>query len=239
LLAFFASFLDASAGAAPRDRTGPDRNNRMEKIEMTSTRHLVFAAGLLGLCAIAVGILTHGGSLTGPGPEGAALRGARAAVHGELERLESAVPAGRTPDDGRWRAYLDVVEKELEHGHVDAAVRAWHDAYGAALASRSWESMIAVGDAFMAIGRVSGSARGARMNAREAYLSALIRARREGSVDGAIRSAEAFRELADRAVGEQCLHIAAQLAVGDEQAQQRVREARQRWAAWPAVTGFW
>ena len=129
---------------------------------MSSTRHFVLAAGLLGLGAIGLGILTHGGSLTVPGPDDAALRGDRAAVHGELERLESAMPAGRTRDNGLWRAYLAVVEQELERGHVDAAVRAWHDAYGAALASRSWESMIAVGDAFMAIGRASGSASAAR-----------------------------------------------------------------------------
>ncbi len=148
---------------------------------MTSTRHLVLAAGLLGLCAIAVGILAPGGSLTVPGSDRAALRGARAAAHGELERLESVVPAGRAPDDGLWRPYLDVVEKELEHGHVDVAVRAWQDAYGAALASRSWESMIAVGDAFTVIGRASGTPRGARMNAREAYLTALMRARRDGN----------------------------------------------------------
>ncbi len=177
--------------------------------------------------------------LTVPGSDRAALRGARAAAHGELERLESVVPAGRAPDDGLWRPYLDVVEKELEHGHVDVAVRAWQDAYGAALASRSWESMIAVGDAFTVIGRASGTPRGARMNAREAYLTALMRARRDRSVDGAIRTAEAFRELDDRAVVEQCLHIAAQLAAADEQAQQKVREARQRWAAWQTVTGFW
>jgi hypothetical protein len=186
-----------------------------------------------------VGTLTHGETLTVPRPERAALKGARAAVQEELERLESVTPAGRTRDDRLWRAYLDVVEKELEHGHVDVAVRVWHDAYGAALASGSWESMIAAGDAFMAIGRASGSVRGARMNAREAYLSALIRARRDRSVDGAIRSAEAFRGLDDRAVGEQCLHIAAQLAAGDEQAQQRVLAARQRWATWQTATGVW
>ena len=206
---------------------------------MTTTRHLVLTAGLLGLGAIGVGSLTHGGTLRVPGPERAALRGARAAAHEELERRESITPAWRTGDDRLWRAHLDFVEKELERGHVDAAVRVWQDAYGAALASGSWESMIAVGDAFMAIGRASGSPRGARMTAREAYLSALIRARRVRSVDGAIRSAEAFRRLDDRAVGEQCLHVAALLAAGDERAQQKVQEARQRWATGQTVTGIW
>ena len=205
---------------------------------MASNRHLVLAAGLLGLCTLAAALLIHGGHVTVPRRERAALRGARAAVHGELERLESVVPAGSIRDNGLWRAYLDLVEKELALGHVDVAVRVWHDAYGAALASGSWESMIAVGDAFVAIGRASGTPRGARMNAREAYLTALIRARRDRSVDGVLRSAEAFRLLDDRAVGEQCLHIAALLAAGNEQAQQRVNEARQRWAAWQTIEAF-
>ena len=65
-------------------------------------------------------------------------------MHGELERLES-VHAGRPHRDNTlWRAYLDLVGKELEQGHIDVAVRIWHDAYGAALESGSWESMIAV-----------------------------------------------------------------------------------------------
>src|SRR5262249_23371453 len=151
-----------------------------------------------------LGVPAHAGHSTG-------LRGGRAAAHAELERRKGLVRVGRRPDD-QWRAVLGVVDRELERGHVDTAVRAWHDAYGAALESRSWESMIAVGDAFMAIGRASGSVRGARLNARDAYLTALIRARREGSVDGVLRSAEAFRELDDRAIADQCVHIAARLA---------------------------
>jgi coenzyme F420-reducing hydrogenase delta subunit len=78
---------------------------------------------------------------------------------------------------------------------------------------------------------------GARMNARDAYLIALIRARRSGSVDGALRSAEAFQELGDRVIVEQCLYIAAQLAAGDDRAQQRVREVRERWAAPSTIAG--
>ena len=203
---------------------------------MKSTRHLVLAGVLLGLCAIPVGILAHNGTLTIPIAERLALRGDRAAVHRELERVEAIVPGGRMAKDSRWRAHLDIVERDLEQGHVDGAVRAWHDAYSAALYSRTWESMIAVGDAFMAIGHVSGSTRGARANAREAYLTALIRARRDRSIDGAIRAEEAFRKLGDHAVAEQCLRIAAQLAVGDEHAQQRLRDGRP-WAA-PVMTEF-
>jgi hypothetical protein len=97
--------------------------------------------------------------------------------------------------------------------------------------------MIAVGDAFMKIGRAAGTPGGARMNAREAYLTALIRARRNRSVDGALRSGEAFAGLGDRAVVEQSLYIAAQLAAGDEHAQQRVSEARLRWAERQIVAG--
>jgi hypothetical protein len=191
-----------------------------------STRYLVLAGGLVGLCVITLGILTRGEGLTIPRAERRTLTGARAAVHQELERQEGAVPVGGSRDDGLWRSYVAIVEQEIAQGHIDVAVRVWQDAYGAALESQSWQSMIAVGDAFMAIGRASGSVRGARLNAREAYLAALIRARRDRSVDGVLRSAEAFRRLGDGAVAEQCLHIAGQLAAGDEPAQRRVQEAR-------------
>jgi hypothetical protein len=200
---------------------------------MRAKRHVAVVAGFLGLCAIAVGIVTHAGCLTIRDPEHAALSGARAGVHGELERLEAFVPVGRIQNAGVWAAHLQVLDTELARGRVDVAVRVWHDAYGAALESRSWEGMIAVGDAFMRIGHAAGMPGGAHMNARDAYLTALIRARRSGSVDGALRSAEAFRELGDGLIVEHCLHIAAQLAAGDDQAQQRVREARQRWAPSP------
>jgi hypothetical protein len=201
---------------------------------MTSTRDLALAAGLLGLGAITAGFLT----VTHPTSERAALTGGRAAVHGELERLESAVPAGRAADEHLWRAHLDVFERERVHGHPDVAIRVLHDAYGAALESRSWESMIAIGDAFMTVGRAPGNASGARMNARQAYLTALIRARRDHSVEGALRSADAFEQLGDRDAVEQCLHIAGLLTEGDERAQRRIREVRRRWAARQLLTEF-
>jgi hypothetical protein len=208
----------------------------MEEIAMTLKQYaFMVAVGFFGLCTL--GLLGHRGALTIPNPERAALTGSRAAAHAELERVESVVPAGRVRDDGLWKAHLHLVEAELASGHVDVAVRAWHDAYAAALESRSWESMIAVGDAFMKIGHAAGTPGGARMNAREAYLTGLIRARRSRSVDGALRSGEAFAALGDRAIVEQSLYIAAQLASGDEEAQQRVSEARLRWAGRQIVAG--
>jgi len=204
---------------------------------MNCPRRRVLATGLLALGVVAAGILAHGGTLTAPRARRAALPSAHATAHETPVRPD--VPRrGAGPDDGLWRAHLGFVEKELQHGRIDVAVRVWHDAYGAALASRGWDGMIAVGDAFMAIGHASGSVRGARMNAREAYLTAFIRARRDRSVDGVLRSAEAFRQLGDQAVVDQCLHVAGQLAAGDARAEQRVREAGQLWASRTVITEF-
>ena len=156
---------------------------------MTPNPRVIFVAGLLALGAIATGMLAHGGTVTMP-------------------RSERAAPG----DVALWRPHLRVVDEQLAHGHVDVAVRVWHDAYAAALASRSWEGMVATGDAFMRIGHVAGAAEGARLNARRAHVTGLIRARRDGSLDGALRSADAFRELGDSALADLSLHVAADLA---------------------------
>ena len=164
----------------------------------TSTRYLVLAAGLIGLGTAAVGALNRAESLKPPRSEPSELGGARAAMPEEIERLESVVPAGRTDNDGLWRGYLEDFERQREDGHPDMAIRALHDAYGAALQSRRWQAMIAVGDAFMVVDRAPGNTAGARIDARQAYLTALIRARRARSVEGALRSAEAFERLGER-----------------------------------------
>jgi len=197
----------------------------------TSTQYLVLAAGLIGLGTAAVGALNRAESLKPPISEPSELGGVRAAMHEEMERLESVVPAGRTDNDGLWRGYLEDFERQREDGHPDMAIRALHDAYGAALQSRRWQAMIAVGDAFMVVDRAPGNPAGARIDARQAYLTALIRARRARSVEGALRSAEALERLGERDAVDQCLNIAGLLAEGNETAQQRVREARQRWMA--------
>jgi hypothetical protein len=205
---------------------------------MRSTARVVLAAGVLSVCAIGVGVMAHERALVIPKPDRATSRGVSAGIHAEIERREHVVPAGHSGDDRRWRAQLEVVDTALAQGQVDVAVRAWRDAYAAALASRGWESMFEVGDAYVRIGNAAGLPSGARMNAREAYMSGLIRARRSRSVDGLIRSTYAFDALGDRAIADRCLSIAAWLAEGDLGAQATVREVSEHRAALHASAAF-
>src|SRR6266851_1589878 len=99
-------------------------------------------------------------------------------VRADLHPRDEPRATQRARFDTLWHAHITTVDRALARHDVSVAVGAWHDAYGAALASRGWEGMIAVGDAFLRIGAEAGSGRGSRSNARQAYLNALIRARR-------------------------------------------------------------
>lgn len=143
---------------------------------------------------------------------GLALVAAVMEVHADLAPRENRQEAERLRFDRLWTAHVATVDRALARHDVSGAVVAWQDAYGAALASRGWEGMIAVGDAFLRIGAEAGSLRGSRPNARQAYLNVLIRAHRDGSADGMRRAAEAFAALGDEAVAEHCFRVADQLA---------------------------
>jgi len=133
-------------------------------------------------------------------------------VQAGLSSHEARGAEPRRRSDTLWIANVASVDQALARHDVSAAVGAWHDAYGAALASRGWEGMIAVGDAFLRIGTEAGSVSGSRPNARQAYLNALVRAHRDGSADGMRRTAEAFAALGDHAVAEHCFRVADDLA---------------------------
>lgn len=150
-----------------------------------------------------------------------------------LGLLQEVLTVARNNREALWPAHLRTVEHALEKADVNAAVRAWHDAYGAALGSGRWEGMVEVGDAFLRIGEVSGARTGSKPNARRAYRVAFIRAVQQGSADGLLRVAEAFAALGDRAVATQCLRIAARLAAekNDTRAGERVRAFAARWKA--------
>lgn len=108
----------------------------------------------------------------------------------------------------RWTEHLALVHRTLAASDVSAGVRAWHDAYGAALGSGQWQAMLAVGDAWLRLGDAAAVRDGAKANARLAYVMALSRARRAGTVDGALRVARAFAALGDREASAQCVQIA-------------------------------
>lgn len=132
-----------------------------------------------------------------------------------------------------WQRELDRVDEALGHGDVRQAVLLWREAFAAALRSRHWEGLVAVGDAYRRLGERGGFQNAAAAKARQTYLAALFRARQDGSVDGVLRVAEAFAALGDREVVLQCIKISRAIAATarDERAAGRVRSFAERWAA--------
>lgn len=111
-----------------------------------------------------------------------------------------------------WAAHIREVDRALASKNLNAAERAWRDAYLAAGGSRLWQGMVEVGDASLRIGAAAGFPEAAEATARRAYLAGFSRARQLASVDGVLRAAVAFAALGDRDVAEHCLRIAESLA---------------------------
>lgn len=149
-------------------------------------------------------------------------------LFGALQHASSRLPAydAGTP----WRTEIEQVETALAQRDASGAIRAWHIAYTGALASRRWEGMIEAGDAYLRIGEAVGARRSSEPKAREAYLIALFRARRDGDLEGVLRAAEAFAGLGDREVVRQCLAVAEGLVTSrnDDAARERVRQVTER-----------
>lgn len=124
-----------------------------------------------------------------------------------------------------WMTHLRQVDDALAKRDLPVAERAWRDAYAAAVASRRWEGMIEVGDVARRIGEVTGPRATADARARWTYQTALFRARQQKSLDGVLRTAEAFAALGDREVVVQCLRIAEHLAAALRDAGARDRVA--------------
>jgi hypothetical protein len=114
-------------------------------------------------------------------------------------------------------------EEAVAQRNVTAALRAWQDAYRAAVARGRWEQLVEAADAYRQIGEAVDSRERFDAKAREIYLAALFRARRQDSLDGVLRVAEAFAELGDRDVVERCVRIAERLAGQDADAKADVQ----------------
>ena len=115
-----------------------------------------------------------------------------------------------------WAARIAEVDRLLARGETTAVTAAWREAYVAAHASRSWPGMLAVGDAAVRAGRATGTPEVFEPRARRAYLTALLRARRQGSRDGVLAAADAFGRLGDRDAERVARSEAATLAIRAE-----------------------
>jgi hypothetical protein len=154
--------------------------------------------GVLGLLlAAGFGSRRAGGQLAAPGADG---RAARA-----------------------WSASLSELEAAVATRDRQRAIRAWEEAWRAALGVRRWEALAAVGDMALAVGELAGAPEPARARARRAYRAALFRARDAGAVDGVLRAAEAFAGLGDAAVAEGALGVARGLAARGADGELRAR----------------
>jgi hypothetical protein len=137
---------------------------------------------------------------------------------------------GPAAGDGPWADDLRTAGEALAAGNVGVAEWAWRHAWAAALRSRRWDGMLAVGGAALAIGEGTHDVRAGRAQARRAYLAALFRAREARSVDGIVRAAEAFLDLGDREVAQTGLGMALALLrrTPDEMASARVQALADR-----------
>jgi hypothetical protein len=120
-----------------------------------------------------------------------------------------------------WKGHLRTVNVALLEGDVSGARRAWDSAHLAAVESLSWEGLIETGHACLRIGDAAATRPAAEPTARRAYFAALYRACRENSLDGILRAAEAFADLSDHEVVEECLGLA-ELQVDGDEARQRL-----------------
>jgi hypothetical protein len=115
-----------------------------------------------------------------------------------------------------WAAQIAEMDRALARGETTAATAAWREAYVAAHTSRSWPGMIAVGDAALRAGRVTGTPQVFEPRARRAYLTALLRARRQASHDGVLAAGDGFGRLGDRDAERQARSEAAELTTRTE-----------------------
>jgi hypothetical protein len=167
---------------------------------MIRTPVLVVIAGVA--LGVAVGAAATIDPLRGP-LRGGALRGDTAALHTAVMRAEERTPAGRASGDPRLGTTLERLDRAIAAQDGSAAAYLWRESYGLAVGSRRWEPMVALGDAALALGAVTGSRKSAEASARDAYLVALVRARRQGSSAGVLRVAEAIAALGDTAMARE------------------------------------
>src|SRR4029450_4782432 len=90
---------------------------------------------------------------------------------------------------GPWTAHIQVMDQAVAEDAPGESVRAWRQAYSAALSHPSWLGLLAVAAASLRLGVFPGLARGAVARARETYGSAFLRAREAPPLHRSARAA--------------------------------------------------
>jgi hypothetical protein len=93
-----------------------------------------------------------------------------------------AVVRGRQPPP--WAGPLETANIALARGDVSGAVAAWHEGYGVALRTRTWQGLVETAEAYLQIAEAGSFRASARPMARQIYLNALTRAKAQRSVEG-------------------------------------------------------
>lgn len=144
-----------------------------------------------------------------------------------VEVLVASAPPAQLP--AGWSVPLERADEAIRDGDVAQALSWWREARMEAIRAGGWEGMIQVGDASRRLGARGGFGQDGEALARDAYMTALLRARRVHSVDGVLRAATAFGELGDREVFNHAIRIAERQAARDPRAREHVRAVADRW----------
>jgi hypothetical protein len=122
--------------------------------------------------------------------------------------VQSSASAGvATP----WTPHIAAVNSALAAGDLTAAAAASTEAYRAALANRRWEGLLEAADAHLRVADAAGARQAGVPRARQLYLAALFRARDARSLDGVVRTAQAFDRLGDREAAGHAMRVAQRL----------------------------
>jgi hypothetical protein len=123
------------------------------------------------------------------------------------------------PETAFWDQYIRVMDAARLRGDFYAAEAARQNAYLAALGSRRWDAMAAVGDASARLGEEFPRVReNLRPEVHRIYCAALLRARQQESLDGVLRVSEAFADLGDRDRAREGLTVATGMLAASQRA---------------------
>lgn len=124
-----------------------------------------------------------------------------------------------------WVEHLETMDRAIASKNAAEAIAAWRDAHTLALETGGWEAIAEVAGACLRIGEIPGFRKTCQAKARETYWTSLLRARQQRSLAGVLRIGEEFGALGARAMVEDCLRIAKDLAAEerDRATAERVR----------------